>query len=158
ETTSAPPFGTPAVIAGYGRSGDPLFDYGLKRSGDVTTTSCATIPPPGSNATSVCWDFASPLGPPGTDSNTCNADSGGPLFVDLGSGVRIAGVTSGGSSASCNPTDHSYDANVFTYRSFLEAEGGSDLANTSCGSGPQVGDPGTTVLAFEGTLNNANTQ
>ena len=155
ETDAAPPFGTSSVIVGYGRSGDPLFDYGLKRAGNVVTTSCTTIPSPGSDTTSVCWDFTAPLGPPGTHSNTCNADSGGPLLVDLGSGVRIAGTTSGGSSASCNPTDHSYDANVFTYRSFIEAQGGADLANTSCGSGPQVGDPGTTVVALDGSLSNA---
>jgi hypothetical protein len=122
------------------------------RAGAVATASCATIPSPGSNTTSVCWDFTEPQGAPGTDSNTCNADSGGPLFVDLGSGLRVAGTTSGGSSSSCKPTDHSYDANVFTYRSFIETEGGSDLANTSCGSGPQVGDAGTTVLALTGTV------
>jgi pre-peptidase len=156
ETTSAPPFGSAGIIVGYGRSGDPLFDYGIKRAGAVVTASCASIPSPGSNTTSVCWDFTSPLGPPGTDSNTCNADSGGPLFVDLGSGLAIAGVTSGGSSASCNPTDHSYDANVFTYRSFIETEGGADLSNTRCGLGPQVGEPGATVLTTNGTLNSGN--
>jgi hypothetical protein len=156
ETDSAPPFGTPGVLVGYGRSGDPLFDYGLKRSGDVVTASCTTIPAPGSNTTSVCWDFTAPIGPPGSNSNTCNADSGGPLLVDLGPGRRVAGTTSGGSSASCNPTDHSYDANVFTYRSFIQAQGGADLANTSCGGGPQVGDPGTTVVALDGSLSNAN--
>ena len=150
ETDGTPPFGTPGVIAGFGRSGDPLFDYGLKRVGDVVTASCSTIPAPGSNTTSVCWDFTTPLGPPGTDANTCNADSGGPLFVDLGTGLRVAGTTSGGSSASCNPTDHSYDANVFTYRSFIQTQGGSDLANTTCGTVSQVGDAGTTVTAFNG--------
>jgi hypothetical protein len=158
ETSSPPPSGTPAVIAGYGRSGDPLFDYGLKRAGSVVTAPCSTIPAPGSDTTSVCWDYLNPLGPPGTDSNTCNADSGGPLFVDHGSGLRIAGVTSGGSSASCNPSDHSYDANVFTYRAFIQAQGGADLANTACGLGPQVGDPGITVLTDDGVLNSGTPQ
>jgi hypothetical protein len=158
ETTSAPPAGTPGVIVGYGRSGDPNYDYGLKRAGSVVTAPCATIPPPGSDVTSVCWDFTNPLGSPGTDSNTCNADSGGPLFVDLGAGPRVAGITSGGSSSACLPADHSYDANVFTYRSFIQAQGGVDLANTSCGSGPQVGAVGTTVLTTDGTLNGAAPQ
>lgn len=156
DTTAAPPFGTPGVIVGYGRSGDPLFDYGLKRKGDVVTAACSTIPPPGSDTTSVCWNFTDPKGTPGTNSNTCNADSGGPLFVDLGAGTRIAGVTSGGSSSSCQPTDHSYDASVFTYRTFIQTEGGADLASTTCGTGPQVGDPGVATLDFEGTVNLAS--
>ncbi len=157
-TTSAPAFGASGVIVGYGRSGDPLFDYGLKRAGDVTTAACSTIPPPGSDATSVCWNFSNPQGQPGTNSNTCNADSGGPLLVDFGSGPRVAGVTSGGSSASCLPDDHSYDANVFTYRSFIQTQGGADLAHTSCGAGPQVGGPGTTVLTSSGTVSSGSPQ
>jgi hypothetical protein len=103
EATAAPAPGTPGIIVGYGRSGDPLFDYGLKRAGKVMTASCSSIPPPGSDTTSVCWDFLSPQGPPGSNSNTCNADSGGPLFVDTGAGPRVAGITSGGSSSSCAP-------------------------------------------------------
>jgi hypothetical protein len=156
DTTAAPPFGTPGVIVGYGRAGDPLFDYGLKRSGAVVTTACSTIPAPGSDTTSVCWNFSDPKGNPGSNANTCNADSGGPLFVDVGANMRVAGITSGGSSASCQPTDHSYDANVFTYRNFIETAGGADLANTTCGSGPQVGDPGVAALDFAGTVTAAD--
>ncbi len=156
--TAAVPFGTPGVIAGFGRSGDPSFDYGLKRAGAVATASCTSIPAPGSNTTSICWDFLAPQGPPGSNSNTCNADSGGPLFVDLGSGLRVAGITSGGSSASCNPTDHSYDANVATYHAYIESEGGADVANATCGSGPQVGEPGASVEALDGTLSSGSPQ
>jgi hypothetical protein len=152
ETDAAPPFDSPGVIVGYGRSGDPLFDYGLKRAGGVVTAACVGIPAPANGTTSVCWDYTSPIGSPGTDSNTCNADSGGPLFVDQGNGPRIAGITSGGSASSCQPTDHSYDASVYNYRSFIAAEGGADLANSSCGTGPQVGELGTTTLAFDGTV------
>jgi hypothetical protein len=157
-SSAAPAFGASGVIVGYGRSGDPNFDYGLKRAGDVTTAACSTIPPPGSDTTSVCWNFTSPQGPPGTNANTCNADSGGPLFVDFGGGLRVAGVTSGGSSSSCLPDDHSYDANVFTYRSFIQTQGGADLSNTSCGSGPQVGEVGTTVLATAGIVSSGSPQ
>ena len=155
ETAAAPPFGSPGVIVGYGRSGDPLFDYGLKRAGGVVTAACVGIPAPANGTTSVCWDYTAPIGSPGTDSNTCNADSGGPLFVDQGNGPRVAGITSGGSASSCQPTDHSYDASVYNYRSFITAEGGADLANTSCGTGPQVGELGTTTLAFSGTVSGA---
>lgn len=155
ESVSAPPFGTPGTIVGYGRAGDPLYDYGLKRAGSVVTAPCTTIPSPGSDLTSVCWNFSAPKGDPGTNSNTCNADSGGPLFVDRGAGVRIAGITSGGSSSSCQPNDHSYDASVFTYRSFIQSAGGADLASTRCGPGPQLGEDGALALAFAGTVSGA---
>src|SRR5262249_19043816 len=89
----------------------------------------------------------------GTDSNTCNGDSGGPLFIDFGGGPTVAGTTSGGISATCLPDDFSYDANVFTYHSWLELQANGDLGATSCGSLPQVGAPNTAVFAATGTLN-----
>src|SRR5262249_35794510 len=127
DTTSAPAFGAAATIVGFGRDAGAA-DYGLKRVGAVTMAPC---PSGVSNATSVCWDYTSPVGPPGTDSDTCNGDSGGPLFAAFQCGDTVAGTTSGGTSATCLPTDHSYDTNVFTYRSWIEAQGGADLANAS---------------------------
>jgi trypsin/pre-peptidase len=136
-------------IVGFGRSGGSANDYGLKRVGAIETASCFDDV---SNVTSVCWDFRAPLGAPGTDSDTCNGDSGGPLLLDFGTGPLVAGTTSGGFSASCHPLDHSFDANVFHYRAYIQAKGGADLANTSCGGVPQVGDPETPVRSFSGTL------
>ena len=155
--TMSPDPGTEGTIAGFGRSGGGggNADYGLKRVGKVSTASCA---PGQSDVTSVCWNFTSPVGPPGTDSNSCNGDSGGPLFVDFGNGDVVAGVTSGGDSATCLPTDHSYDANVFTYASWLQQQGGADLGNTTCGALPQVGDPGTVVTTATGILSTSVTQ
>jgi len=155
ETTAAPANGSTGTIVGFGRSGDPFVDYGLKRAGNVVTAPCTGIPAPANSTTSVCWDYTAPVGPPGTDSNTCNADSGGPLFVDQGNGPRVAGITSGGSASSCQPTDRSYDASVYNYRTFITDEAGSDLANTTCGTGPQAGQAGTTTTAFSGTVNSA---
>jgi hypothetical protein len=153
---ASPPPATPATIVGYGRTGgdDTNVDYGLKRTGRVTTTSCAGI----SNLTSLCWTFYSPFGPAGTNSNTCNGDSGGPLFVSTAGGERLAGITSGGRTATCLPTDQSFDANVFAYHAWVEAVGGADLANTSCGAGPQVGDDETKLVEFNGTLTTAQSQ
>ncbi len=155
-TSGAPPFGSAGTIVGYGRSGGTSPDYGLERAGDVVTGACSDIPPPGSDETSVCWTYAAPIGPPGSDSNTCNGDSGGPLLVDLGAGPVVAGITSGGSSEDCLPTDQSYDASVFAYRDFIQAQGGADLASTSCGTIPQVGRPGTQVAFVGGTLSVAS--
>jgi len=150
NTTAAPTAGTDATIVGFGRSGGSAYDYGLKRTGAVVTTAC----PLGiSGTTSVCWTFANPIGPPGSDANTCNGDSGGPLFVDVGSGATVAGVTSGGSSESCLPTDESYDANVHTYHTWIATAAGADLHNTTCGTLPQAGGAGTAVQAATGSLN-----
>lgn len=147
--------GVSGAIAGFGRTGGSNNDYGIKRSGEIVTATCSD---PVSDTTSICWSFTSPLGPPGTNSNTCNGDSGGPLFIDYGAGPVLAGVTSGGVTANCLPTDDSYDTRVSFYASWIQGEGGADLNNTTCGSGPQVGDSATSVHAYTGQLNSATTQ
>jgi Trypsin/Bacterial pre-peptidase C-terminal domain len=153
NTTASPASALAGTIAGFGRSGGVNTDYGIKRAGSVQTAQCKNGI---SGTTSVCWNFTAPLSTPGTNSNTCNGDSGGPLFIDFGAGVRVAGVTSGGNADDCLPTDTSFDANVFNYRSWIQQQGGSDLDNISCGSLPQVDDNGTTVVALTGQLSAAS--
>ena len=63
-------------------------------------------------------------------------------------------MTSSGTNASCLPPDHSFDANVYTYRDFILAELGTD-ATTTCGSLPPVGGPQVDVLGFDGRLDEA---
>ena len=149
NTIQDPPFGSDGTIAGFGRSGGNNDDYGLKRLGKVTTSACGSGV---SNATSVCWTYDANVGPAGTDSNTCNADSGGPLFLTLGGQEVVAGITSGGSSDNCLPSDNSYDADVYFYRNFILSAGGDDLARSTCGDISQVGDGGTSVHGFSGQL------
>jgi secreted trypsin-like serine protease len=145
---ASPPAGSIGEIVGFGRSGGSGFDYSLKRAGLVETVSCG-VPE------LVCWEYLSPVGPPGQDSNTCNGDSGGPLFWNSGSGDVIAGITSGGNNGDCLTDDFSFDTNVFQYHSYIEDKGGPDLAHTSCGVGPQIGDPDASVLSFTGQLSPA---
>ena len=154
DVSGVPATGTVGTIVGFGRdAGTP--DYGLKRTGRVAIAPCISGL---SNTTSVCWDFTDPVGPPGSTSDTCNGDSGGPLFADFQCGDTVAGITSGGTSDTCTPTDHSYDANVFQYRAYIAAQAGADLGVASCGAMPQAGDPNTTIVADSGTLNSATPQ
>jgi hypothetical protein len=146
-TEGAPVFGTSATIVGFGRTG-PNQEFGLKRRGSVTTGPCANGV---SDATSVCWTFAAPFGAPGNNSNTCNADSGGPMFADLGGVTTLVGVTSGGTTSTCLGTDHSYDASVFAYYQWIAEQAGADLGDVSCGVVSPVGE-GATSNAFAGTL------
>lgn len=149
NATATPPAGSAGTIVGFGRSGGTTFDYGLKRRGTIETRAC-----PGGTfySGSICWRLTRPYGPPGTNSNTCNADSGGPLFVDFGDGEVVAGVTSGGTSPNCLANDLSYDTNVHLYLPWLQSAGGADLLEETCGALPQVGGPLAPVRSFEGAL------
>jgi len=155
NTVESPAVGTPGTIVGFGRSGGAAADYGIKRAGLVETTDCTGILPLLTNVELVCWEFVNPVGPPGDDSNTCNADSGGPLFASLGGDIVVAGVTSGGTSNSCQAPDDSYDANVFTYAPFILDALGADSTST-CGGLPPIGDPDVTVIGNDGTLDAGN--
>ena len=146
NTVGTPSHGTSGTIVGFGVSRGTLDDGGIKRQGRVALSSCAAAPFPVPAPAHLCWSFSGPLGPAGTDSNTCVGDSGGPLFVDLGAGPVLAGVTSGGSSADCLPDDVSFDANVFENRAFISDVAGSDLGAT-CGAMAPVGTSATAVIA-----------
>ncbi|TMA54850.1 MAG: trypsin-like serine protease [Deltaproteobacteria bacterium] len=146
NTTGNPTVGMAGSIAGYGVTDGPSNDFGILRQGSVVISSCGGFFP---EPDMTCWTFDAPVGPPGTDSDTCFGDSGGPLFVDFGSGDVLAGATAAGTSGNCRPTDISDDTNIFQNRTFIQSIGGADLSSTSCGAITQVGDPGTTITTDE---------
>ncbi|MBX3026149.1 trypsin-like serine protease [bacterium] len=153
NTVDPVPF-IPAVgtIVGFGQTQGNGNDYGIKRAGTVLTAPCPEgLPSNATDADVVCWNFLGPLGAPGTNSNTCNGDSGGPLLLNLGGGEVVAGVTSGGMSSNCLPSDTSYDASVFAAQSFLVgALAGDDTA--ACGGLPPIGAGQNTVAVVDDTL------
>jgi hypothetical protein len=139
---SAPALGTEGTIVGFGRTGGSSYVYGLKYEGPITTGYCPEgIDPSGK----VCWTFN------GTgDANTCNGDSGGPLFFQSGGVVKVGGITSGGVDFACLAGDNSYDNDVFTYRAFIEA--GAPIAQATCGALPQIGSTEVAVETDQGRL------
>jgi hypothetical protein len=155
NTLGAVPDGTRGTIVGHGLV--LASELGPKNQGQVTTAPCPSFDPPVlSPAGALCWSFEKPYGPPGANSTVCNGDSGGPIFVDLGAGPAIAGVASGilsrDGTARCIPPQYGVEAPVDQFLSWIESEGGPDLANLRCGAVVQVGDGGTSVSAFSGTL------
>lgn len=140
NTESSPPIPTAATIVGFGTSSLGGSDSGVKREGTATTGSCAPTVP---GATHVCW-----TSPPNT---TCDGDSGGALFADVGGGTMLAGVHSGGDPF-CAVGGVGFDADVFVDEPWIQLEGGADLDATSCGDGPQVGDAQVTTTSFTGVV------
>jgi hypothetical protein len=138
---------SPATIVGFGLDGLGGLS-GIKRVGSVVTSSCIGV----ANATHVCFTFDNPLGPPGSNSDTCQGDSGGPLFVNFGTSEVVAGVTSGGDGQGCHPIDHSFDADVFLDRAWLQSQGGVDLDHGFCGDLTPAGSTGSAILGHGGRL------
>jgi hypothetical protein len=144
----SPSFGTPGTIVGFGLSRGDRDDAGLKRQGRVTTSTCTSVPEEGH----VCWRFAEPLGEPGTNSNTCPGDCGGPLLAEFGSGPVLAGITSGGTSEDCLPADQAWDTDVFAVHEWIRAQAGADLDERLCGELPPALTGEAPVFGAEGAL------
>jgi V8-like Glu-specific endopeptidase len=128
-------------IVGFGMVGGANDGSGIKREGSVRLANCQSGL---SQRNFVCWDFDGPTNPtPGTRSNTCKGDSGGPLLVGP-LPVRVAGTTVDGKDLKCGATgigantklttDHSYDTNVATYMPWIGAIGGNAISTKACGA------------------------
>lgn len=154
NTSGKPPAGTPGIITGFGTSRRSLGDSGLKRTGEVVTSTCNLDDL--ANANFVCWSFTAPLGAPGTDSNTCAGDSGGPLFTNQGGTLALAGVTSAGRSTECQAPDSSWDSDVFRDRAWIQNVAGGDLGSSSCGVLAGAGSPAARVAGSSFSLSGSS--
>ncbi len=151
NTAHRPEIGTAATIVGYGTTATgrgSTDDSGLKRMGTVTTAACPTDIP---SEAHICWEFG------GSGANSCEGDSGGPLFVDFGGGMVLAGVTSGGHSFNCLAPDSAFDADVFVNRAWIADTAGTDLGTESCDL-PAVGTALTTTSLSDGDLSSAGSE
>jgi len=145
NTVSRLPYGTQARIVGFGSTAAGFRhtnDSGVKRSGRVSTAACIDVIP---DAPHLCWVFE------GIDANTCEGDSGGPLFAELGLDTVLAGVTSGGESSNCL-SEQSFDTDVFVYREWISATVGPDLGSSACGETGAMGAGAPQLFETTGQL------
>ena len=133
--------GTPQVgqlltLVGFGGGGTGTTgsngDFGIKRVG---TTPIDNVTPK-----LIEWNFDN-----NSESNTAPGDSGGPAFVTVGGVKYIAGVTSGGDSATSGIGDHSYDTRVDAYADWIATIAGL----SSGGDVPVVSVRATDAVAAE---------
>jgi hypothetical protein len=140
--------GTPSIIAGFGRVGGDVFEYGIKRRGDVTTAACNE----GQGDGKLCWLFDG--SPDSSESNVCHGDSGGSTFVERGGVFELAGVHSTTNQLTCleePATLPSTDTSVFDHLSWLRSRL-TRLPASTCGDVHQVGDEGAVSAARSGLL------
>lgn len=137
---ASPAHGSTGTIVGFGRTGGTNLDFGIKREGTIRTAECKGR---FADKKLLCWDFAAEVKSPTRSSNTCNADSGGGLYLQDHGGWKVAGLTGGGSRLDCLAGDHSYDTDVFAHRAWID---GDTLASEKvsaarlCGTEPAI-DP-----------------
>ena len=147
--SSAVAAGSPAVIVGFGRTGGDVYEYGIKRQGQVTTTACS----PELGVKKLCWAFDGSAA--ASESNVCHGDSGGSTYVIAGGVPTIVGVHSTTNQMSCLESPGTYesaDTSVYDHRDFITARAAEAIGEASCGDLPQVGDPDVTVTGETGRL------
>ena len=142
--------GTPAIIVGYGRTGGEVYEYGIKRQGDVVTTACDEE----LGVNKLCWRFDGSA--EASASNVCHGDSGGSTYVVRDGRVEIVGVHSTTNQMSCLEAAGTYpsaDTGVFDHRDFISSAAAGGLAQDACGDLPQVGGAGAQLIADSGAIN-----
>jgi V8-like Glu-specific endopeptidase len=135
NTSVEPLNGSTATIVGFGRTGGSRFDYGIKREGSVKISAC---PAKLAQSRVLCWRYDADVKSNSSAQNTCNADSGGGIFMRDYDGPRIIekvfGIVSGGRDKErCMRNDLSFNVDVFQYRDWIEAAGEGRLQPGMCG-------------------------
>lgn len=158
NTSATPINGAVATIVGFGRSGGNRFDYGIKREGSVKFSKCTGAY---TDKRLLCWDFDADVKLKAGDSNTCNADSGGGIFmpdkVNNRIVQRVVGVVAGGRDENCVKNDHSYNTDVFAWRDWLEKVGEGQFSDKVCGASEPV-DTAANVRTAVVTLDASKTE
>lgn len=138
--------GVAGTIVGFGLTGSIPFgvdaflrlDSGIKRMGGMTGASCVNPgppPPAWDDERWICWSHGG--GAAGVDSGICFADSGGPVFMDVGGRTVVAGVAHAVDNL-CRQNRLNFDTNISAYRAWVENVGGHDATLRTCGVQPHI--------------------
>ncbi len=121
---SVPQVGQLLTLVGFGGGGTGNTgsdgSFGTKRVG---TTPIDQVSPK-----LIHWNFDN-----NNESNTAPGDSGGPAFLLVGGVYQVAGVTSGGDSASAAIGDHSFDTRVDAFASWIDSIVGTAASTVTVG-------------------------
>ena len=153
--------GETATIVGFGRhspldsAGRPLAMHATSNEAGLkfwARTRIGNCTPEDSTKRLLCWTYdAGETGGFEYEGNTCNGDSGGPLFAQRGDALVLAGVTSGGVNRSCGANDYSFDVDVHGFRDWILARVAANSPRATPPSdvgslGPHVGNYKSFVL------------
>ena len=134
-----------AVFVGYGRATPDGTDYNIKRLG---TADLSTCPDFGNDSLHYCWH-----GP----SIVCFGDSGGPLYIDSGSGWELAGISADHrwtpEEGTCG--GWSLDARIASDMEFVTGAGGDDLGQ---GCELPIDISQADIHTFEGALDSGQSE
>lgn len=110
----------------------------------------------------ICWKFDADIVSAASAQNTCNADSGGGIFMRDDDGDRVVekvfGVVSGGTDPSCMKKDLSFNVDVSKFRNWIETAGEGRLSSAVCGRSlwTQREEPKRATLVVEQSQDEAN--
>lgn len=141
--------GTHGTVVGFGRTSaetSSAHDAGLKRFRSIATEDC---PPCMPEDRLLCWTSARER--PGA----CEGDSGGPLLINAGGELVVAGLSAGGESETCAIPDTLFLTDMWVERDWLTRVTNETNRAAGCGS-VTLGASPTLTTTVQGILTKEN--
>ena len=145
EVSAVEELGGMGIASGFGRT-----STGGPSSGISLSVSVRLVP---RNVCQGNWFYSSRYSidficiAPSATATTCNGDSGGPLFLEIGGVRKIAGVTSFGSSSGCG-VNFSVFTRVPTFLNWIQGTIGVSATSTTIANSSSSLPPNSQVVAI----------